>query len=68
MQADGLVLKKRLVPATKGVRYALTPHGHTLAPVFERLWEWGTRHLARPGASRGTVVAPPRRVPGTVAG
>jgi hypothetical protein len=31
-------------------------------PVFEVLWRWGTAHLARPGAARGTVVAPPESV------
>jgi DNA-binding HxlR family transcriptional regulator len=28
-------------------RYRLTSHGRTLAPVFETLWLWGTRHLER---------------------
>ena len=38
----------------------LTPYGRTLSSVFEVLWFWGTRHLARPGAARGTLVSPPR--------
>jgi DNA-binding HxlR family transcriptional regulator len=28
-------------------RYRLTLHGRTLAPVFDTLWLWGTRHLER---------------------
>jgi len=47
MQTHGLVVRKTLSPATRGVRYALTPHGRTLQPVFQALWVWGTRHLAR---------------------
>jgi DNA-binding HxlR family transcriptional regulator len=41
------------------VRYRLTAHGRTLRPVFNALWLWGTRHLARADASRGTVVLAP---------
>ena len=60
MQADGLLVRQPLTPASKGVRYRLTPYGRTLSSVFEVLWYWGTRHLARPGAARGTLVSPPR--------
>jgi DNA-binding HxlR family transcriptional regulator len=60
MQADGLVVRRPLTPAHAGVRYCLTPYGHTLAPVFNTLWRWGTKHLARRNASRGTLVAAPR--------
>jgi DNA-binding HxlR family transcriptional regulator len=64
MQADGLVGRESLTPARLGVRYSITPYGRTLGPVFETLWRWGRRHLARPGAARGTLVAAPRsRVP-----
>lgn len=27
------------------VRYDLTPHGRSLGPVFESLWNWGRLHL-----------------------
>jgi DNA-binding HxlR family transcriptional regulator len=56
MQADDLLVRQSLSPASKGVRYQLTPYGRTLDTVFEVLWHWGTRHLARPDAARGTVV------------
>ena len=63
MQRDGLLLRHALTPAHRGVRYQLTPYGRTLAPVFDALWRWGTRHLARPDAARGTLVRPPRTGP-----
>jgi DNA-binding HxlR family transcriptional regulator len=59
MQADGLIHRQLLAPARLGVRYRLTPYGRTLGPVFESLWCWGTRHLARKDAARGTLVMPP---------
>jgi DNA-binding HxlR family transcriptional regulator len=60
MQADGLVVRQPLAPASRGVRFRLTPYGRTLNTVFGALWSWGTRHLARPHAARGTLVFPPR--------
>jgi DNA-binding HxlR family transcriptional regulator len=60
MQADNLVIRQALTPATLGVRYQLTPYGRTLGPVFETLWRWGIRHLARAEAARGTLVSRPR--------
>ena len=60
MQADGLVARRALSPAYRGVRYELTPYGLTLDPVFQALWQWGVTHLERPGAARGTLVKPPR--------
>ena len=60
MLADGLVIRRALAPAHLGVRYALTPYGKTLGPVFAVLWHWGTRHLARAGAEQGTRVPAPR--------
>ena len=60
MQADGLVVRQPLTPASRGVRFRSTPHGRTLNHVFAALWSWGTRHLARPDAARGTLVFPPR--------
>jgi DNA-binding HxlR family transcriptional regulator len=59
MQADNLVVRYPLTPATLGVRYQLTPYGRTLGPVFEILWRWGVRHVARTSAERGTLVTPP---------
>lgn len=58
LQADDLIARRQLSPKVKGVQYSLTPHGHSLGPVFSQLWEWGTRHLRRP-SRRGTKVAPP---------
>ncbi len=65
MQADGLVVRRALSPASAGVRYRLTPYGRTLWPVLETLWRWGTKHLARHDASRGTRVAAPPHVSAT---
>jgi DNA-binding HxlR family transcriptional regulator len=60
MQADGLLVRQPLTPPGMGVRYRLTAYGRTLGPVFEALWRWGTRHLARASAAKGTLVLPPR--------
>jgi DNA-binding HxlR family transcriptional regulator len=60
MAADELVERRTLTPRSAGVRYTLTAYGQTLAPVFETLWRWGTAHLSRAGAERGTQVIPPR--------
>jgi DNA-binding HxlR family transcriptional regulator len=60
MQADGLVTRVQLQPAYKGVRYRVTPYGRTLTPVFTALFQWGTKHLERPDAARGTLIRPPR--------
>ena len=60
MQADGLVARRALTPIYRGVTYELTAYGHTLEPVFQALWQWGTKHLERPDADRGTLVKPPR--------
>ena len=59
MHADDLVQRRQLSPASIGVRYMLTPYGRTLGPVFEMLWRWGSSHLTRGHAERGTMVAPP---------
>jgi len=61
MAGDDLVERRTLTPRSAGVRYTLTPYGKTLGPVFESLWRWGTTHLTREGAERGTLVVPPRR-------
>lgn len=47
LEADGVVARSvRQKPALR-VKYRLTSHGRTLGPVFETLWTWGVRHLAR---------------------
>ena len=63
MAADDLIAREDLSPRTLGVRYSLTRHGRTLGPVFEALWTWGRRHLARPGRGRGTAVIAPASRP-----
>lgn len=60
LTADDVIAREQLVPAVRGVRYRLTPHGRALLRVFEALWVFGTRHLARRDAERGTRVYPPR--------
>ena len=60
MMADDLIEREQLVPTHLGVRYRVTPYARTLDSVFETLWRWGRRHLARPGAAHGTLVIPPR--------
>jgi DNA-binding HxlR family transcriptional regulator len=59
LQADGLVMRRALSPARLGVRYTLTPYAATLNPVFKALLQWGTQHLDRPDAARGTYLARP---------
>jgi DNA-binding HxlR family transcriptional regulator len=59
LATDGIVVRQELTPARLGVRYRMTPYGRTLGPVFETLWQWGRRHLGRPGAPQGTRVLPP---------
>ena len=63
MQADGLVARQALTPARLGVRYRVTAYGLTLGPVFGALWRWGSGHVARRNAARGTLVPPPRTRP-----
>ena len=62
MEADGLVVRRRLTPAHLGVRYSVTRYGRTLGPVYETLWRWGTTHVARRNAGTGTLVLPPRNL------
>jgi DNA-binding HxlR family transcriptional regulator len=47
LEADGVVARSVRPKPTLSVRYRITPHGRTLGPVFETLWEWGVAHLAR---------------------
>jgi DNA-binding HxlR family transcriptional regulator len=39
MMADDLVARQELIPSRLGVRYRLTPHGRSLTPVFNALWQ-----------------------------
>ena len=59
MECDDLVARRETGDRLGSVEYALTPYGESLGPVFRALWQWGTAHLARPGAERGTLVKPP---------
>jgi DNA-binding HxlR family transcriptional regulator len=59
LEADCLVTRRALAPASLGVRYRLTPYARTLHPVFTSLLRWGVRHLRRRDAATGTTVAPP---------
>jgi DNA-binding HxlR family transcriptional regulator len=60
MEQDDLLARREIGDPLGSVRYALTPYGATLEPVFRALWEWGVRHLARADAGRGTLVRAPR--------
>jgi DNA-binding HxlR family transcriptional regulator len=62
MECDDLVVRRETGDRLGSVEYALTAHGDSLVPVFHALWQWGTAHLARPGAERGTLVVPPESV------
>ena len=63
LEADDLIARRELSPRVKGVRYSLTAHGRSLDGLFSLLWEWGTRHLRRPGG-KGTRIARPRTAEG----
>ena len=47
MVADKILLRhdKKTVPPY--VRYSISPYGMTLAPVLEKICEWGRKHQAR---------------------
>jgi DNA-binding HxlR family transcriptional regulator len=59
MECDDLVVRRETGDRLGSVEYALTSYGESLGPVFQLLWQWGTLHLARPGAERGTLISPP---------
>jgi DNA-binding HxlR family transcriptional regulator len=61
MEADGLIGKRILTPRHRGVRYRVTRYGRTLEPVFETLWRWGRRHVARRNTA-GTLATAPRTI------
>ena len=58
LQADGLVSRRVLTPATLGVRYQLTPYANSLNPVFDALLRWGVNHLERDAPNATRIVAP----------
>jgi DNA-binding HxlR family transcriptional regulator len=58
LQADGLVSRRVLTPATLGVRYQLTPYANSLNPVFNALLRWGVTHLER-NTTDATRIVPP---------
>jgi DNA-binding HxlR family transcriptional regulator len=62
MECDDLIARRETGDRLGSVEYSLTPYGETLLPVFQALWQWGTGHLAREGAERGTLVSPPESV------
>lgn len=47
LESDGVVARTLHEGSVVHVRYRLTPYGRTLGPIFDALWKWGTRHLAR---------------------
>jgi DNA-binding HxlR family transcriptional regulator len=68
LEADGLIMRSQTPRPRLSVRYELTAHGHTLGPVFDALWTWGTGHLAylsglRPDRRESAV--PPKNAPAT---
>lgn len=63
MECDDLVLRSETGDRLGTVRYELTAYGRNLSPVFHVLWQWGTGHLAREDAARGTLVRPPESLP-----
>lgn len=62
MECDDLVVRRETGDSLGSVEYSLTAYGESLGPVFDALWRWGTGHLARQGAERGTLVHPPESV------
>jgi DNA-binding HxlR family transcriptional regulator len=60
MEYDNLIVRRETGDRLGSVEYALTPYGETLGPVFRALWQWGTVHLTRANAERGTLVRPPQ--------
>ena len=63
LEANGVVARAvRQTPRLR-VQYRLTTHGRTLGPVFETLWTWGVRHLARDVAAPATLDRSSHRTP-----
>ena len=61
MMADDLVSRDPRDASSGVVRYRVTRHGRSLAPVFNSLWSWGRQHLQHPRAAGGTRALPPGR-------
>lgn len=47
LEKEGVVSRTSYPLPKLRVQYRLTPYGRTLGPVFETLWRWGVKHLAR---------------------
>jgi DNA-binding HxlR family transcriptional regulator len=47
LERDGIVARCAQPGPRVSVTYRMTSYGRTLGPVFEALWTWGVRHLAR---------------------
>ena len=63
MECDDLVARRETGDSLGSVEYSLTPYGESLGQVFQALWQWGTAHLARSGAERGTRISAPESLP-----
>lgn len=46
LEADDLVSRIAAPKPGFRVQYQVTPHGKTIQPVLECLWEWGAKHLS----------------------
>ena len=49
LERDGLVERRDKGTAPPHVEYRLTDEGHSLAPVLQALYDWGTARAARTG-------------------
>jgi DNA-binding HxlR family transcriptional regulator len=47
MVDDGLLLRHEKTSAPPHVCYSISPYGMTLAPVLEKICDWGRKHQAR---------------------
>ena len=47
MVEDGIILRHDKSNVTPHVRYSISEYGMTLAPVLEKVCEWGRKHQAR---------------------
>ncbi len=44
LESDGIVHRKVFQQVPPKVEYSLTPYGHSLVPVLEKMAEWGWNH------------------------
>jgi DNA-binding HxlR family transcriptional regulator len=47
MVADGILLRHEKKSVPPHVSYSISPYGMTLAPVLEKICDWGRKHQAR---------------------